>query len=721
MTLSHLIRDCKAKAKGLSGDFTSLSDSERLSNKIRREAFRMIGSDKLSTALGAPPATWRAKECEQMKHIHRCFRNAFTKDENSDLVKEVDLAELTDKDTFGVLFSSNVSELKGNSVFSPEEMGAGHEKEGKGEGEDDINNEEEPRDEEWFLPKNSPLRSKGGDLKAPLNVPFKDHDSFLQSCEFDQWREIFQQQSQDHFLSEVAKSLVAHVCTSQARKELRVRHGSVPAGKLLRKKREHITPLALVLHEIKLWAAHKLRNASVFEEETFKDIRKRIRYIEALSQKEVWGNAAGMLQQGMRPIAHDKLFRLFLTTKEDLKRAEDYAYRGFCRRSSREKLKRMSNLMKEVILREIRLLSYAFTLRAKLSDPKTKRLQPLSLLNNLQNQGFVDYRNFVNVCMYELFQMPLVQAALTSDYETEQAKNSLEDLSLWTASNLFCSPTDEGEPEFHQDAVSLLPMVYVTTAPKLSQRLKENDPHAKQPLAPSKHLKAMKKAFGDTETVKEIMKAFMKTCAALQDLMPSLFAMYKLWGIAGDGGDFTVYDTLRAQVIRVMSNTISRVYAVQSSSKQLMSRIGELCKQNEELMVKKRLKTRKAEYKPAWITNHYYLRTELLPLEKRGFAETYKQLWEIAKDAWEYNLSAEQLDEKVASVKQMCDTITGGGEIDYSGSIRTRDVIRVGHEDDWLNSRGKNHSGAAKKVKKPMKDEDSDLSSDEEYSDDDSY
>lgn len=660
-----------------------------------------------------------------MKHIHRCYRNAFTRDENSDLVKEVDLAELTDKDTFGVLFSNTVSEGKGNSVFSPEEMGGGNAEKGGGqrgrEGEeDDGNQEEEPRDEEWFLPKNSPLRSKGGDLKAPLNIPFKDHDAFLQSCEFDQWREIFQQQSQDHFLSEVAKSLVAHICTSQARKELRVRHGSVPAGKLLRKKREHITPLALVLHEIKLWAAHKLRNASVFEEETFRDIRKRIRYIESLSQKEVWGNAAGMLQQGMRPIAHDKLFRLFLTTKEDLKRAEDYSYRGFCRRSSREKLKRMSNLMKEVILREIRLLSSVFTLRAKLSDPKTKRLQPLSLLNNVQNQGFVDYRNMVNVCMYELFQLPLVQAALTSDYETPEARSSLEDLSLWTASNLFCSPSEEGEPEFHQDPVSLLPMVYVTTAPKLTQLLKENDPHASPPLAPSKHLKALKKAFGDMDTVDEIMKAFLKTAAAVQDLMPSLFAMYKLWGIAGDGGDFTVYDTLRAQVIRVMSNTISRVYAVQTSSKLLMTRIAELCKKNEELMVKKRLKTRKAEYKPAWITNYYYLRTEVLPLEKKGFAETFKQLWEIAKDAWEYNLTAEQLDEKVDSVKRMCDAITGETEVDYSGSIRTRDVIRVGHEDDWLNSRGIKKKAAKKKVAK-AKEEDSDLSSDEEYSDDDSY
>src|SRR5690606_24693165 len=142
----------------------------------------------------------------------------------------------------------------------------------------------------------------------------------------------------DRMLTEIAESIVSHICAAQASRALRVRHGSKPLGRFWRSKREHITPLALTMHELKLWATNRLRVANVMDESTHLEIGRRIKYIQGLQRKEVWGPSSSALQQGMRPIAHDKLFRLLLTMREDLNRAKEYSFRGYCRRKSREKL-----------------------------------------------------------------------------------------------------------------------------------------------------------------------------------------------------------------------------------------------------------------------------------------------------------------------------------------------------------------------------------------------
>mmetsp|Transcript_15123 Transcript_15123/g.17777 ORF Transcript_15123/g.17777 Transcript_15123/m.17777 type:complete len:671 (+) Transcript_15123:316-2328(+) len=660
-------------------------------------------SEKISTFLGAPPNSWKNLEQAQIKQIHRCYRNAFNAvvfDEN-----QPDIAELTNADGFNVLFGDETSEkakqgAAGTAPLTTNQLDR-HNTANQNNADNDTpdqdkdvyDNTDEKRDEEWFLPKDSPLRSKDGDKKKPANATFKDYETFLKSCEFDFWRENYEHQSQDRFLSEVAETIVSNICIAQSRKELRVRHGSIPGGRFLRAKREHITPLALTLHEIKLWATNILRTSSIYEEDTYKDLKYRISYVEALSMKEVWGDPASFIVAGMRPIAHDKLFRLLLNTKEALERAYEYTFRGYCRRSSREKLARLGNLLKNVVLREIRILSAIMTIKDKLVDPKTNRIQPTDLLNRIQNQAFVDYRNVVNVCMYQLCQLPLVKAALTSDYEGKDVQDSLSALENWTRENLFCTPSEKGdEPVYLLDegeSKGLLPSVYVETAEKLKALLKEHDPHAKMPLAPKKHVNMLKKAYGTQEEVEIVVKLMMKCAAAIQELIPSLYAGHVLWGIAGDGGDFTVYDTLREQVIRVMSNTIDRVYAVQATEKQLLAKVSDLAKKTEEAMEKRRLKTRKAEYKAAWVTNLYFLKTDLLPASQKGYTDCFKQLWEIAKDAWEYSLTSEQLDDKVETCRKMCDAITGGvASGTYKGNFKSSDIIQIGNGNDWLHAKG---------------------------------
>lgn len=373
--------------------------------------------------------------------------------------------------------------------------------------------------------------------------------------------------------------------------------------------------------------------------------------------------------------------------------------------------------MKNVVLREIKILSALMTINDKLVDPKTHRIQPTDLLNHVKNQSFVDFRNMINVMMFELCQLPLVRAALTSDYDGKDVQKSLGGLAAWSENNLFCRPGMDG-PEylFDEDVGNgLMPIAYTKTAEKLAKLLKEHDPHAKLPLTAKKHMKMLKKAYGSEEEVENVMKLMLKSAAAIQELIPGLYATHVLWGIAGDGGDFTVYDTLREQVIRVMSNTIDRVFAVQTTEGHLLNKIGEIGKAAEQAMEAKRLKTKKAKYKPAWLVNLTFIKTDFVPASKKGYVDLFRQLWEIAKDAWEYSLTSEELDDKVESARKMCDAITGGlpGSNAYHGNFNSSQVMQVGNSKDWLNIRSE------KITKAPTKQFD-DISSEYGNADEDS-
>jgi len=145
-----------------------------------------------------------------------------------------------------------------------------------------------------------------------------------------------------------------------------------------------------------------------------------------------------MLQQGMRPVAHDKLFRLLLTTREDLVRAKDYAFRGFCRRRSREKLARLGNLLKNVWFTQARTLSCLLSIEHALEDSKSPRLQPTDLFNAAHNQSFVDYRNAGNLLLKILCDLPLVRAGLLSDYASfVNGANTDVTLEKWAENDPF--------------------------------------------------------------------------------------------------------------------------------------------------------------------------------------------------------------------------------------------------------------------------------------------
>lgn len=494
---------------------------------------------------------WYKHESEQMKKIHKAYKDSMRDDllqlkhmMSSEYLDATLNATPSPNNNLQKQYTSD-STNNGDNTNDPEQS-LEH---------NDVNKK---NDNEYYLPKDSVLRSVAGEMYKPLNCPFKDFKVFEEFTSFEHWRAYFQEEGNDRFLSEVAQSLVSHICQSQARKELRVRHGSIPLGKVLREKREHITPLALVLHELKTWATHKLRVSSILDESTHIDIAKRIKYVDKLQLKEVWGQSKGALKQGMRPIAHDRLFRLLLTTREDLIRAKEYAFRGYSRRKSREKLAKLADSLKNILLNEIRLLSTVLTVNEKLTDPKSFRLQPTDLLNSSQNQSYVDYTNLANVCLKAFVEIPLVRGALLSEFDTAAAKAKeeigknafdnndentretplLKVVQTWRDRNLFCLPGPQkgSDPIFLEDnsmAGSGMPAIYSPQREKLEQQLKKVDKKAKLPLKPKDHIKQFNKQYNSSDDTPRVLRTFMKLMAALQDLVPACLAVHEFWSLSG--------------------------------------------------------------------------------------------------------------------------------------------------------------------------------------------
>lgn len=609
--------------------------------------FSLINTDKISGWLGAPVHSWKSSEIQQIKNIQRCYKNAYS--------------ERTDDDDDVQIHKKNedTMDLGDGEVMVRKEKGLRRQGEPMGADEDVVGDGK--KDEEAYLPIDSPIRSKFGDKKAPANPTFKDYDAFKNSCSFDYWRNHFTKTAVDKFLSETAQTIVSNICQSQSKNQLRVHNGHIP----LRKKREHITPLALVLHEIKLWSTHELRTMNVIHADTYQEIQRRAVYLESVSQKEVWGDASFFLAAGIRAVAADRMFRLFTSSKETLERARDYAFRGYNRRSSREKLQVVGELLKSFLLEEMKILSARMTLESKLSDPKTPRLQPGDFLNKMENQAFVDYKNFVNVMFFKLCQNPMVRGAITADYENPKVKEMLEELGDWSNQNLFCVPnedSDAAEPDYKMDRkreLRFLPEVYQPTANYLREQIREVDPRAPVPDNGKRVLAKLKNAYESDEDVARIVKLVMKSAAAIQELVPTIYAIYQLWVLAGDGGDFTVYDTLREQVIRVMQNTTKRVQAIKNSNRNLNKAINELCERKEKEMEDEARKKRVRKYKPGWVMNQKFINIELMPYYKKVYKETLSRLYELAGDARDYDLSTDQLSDKILEAKKVFDAITG--------------------------------------------------------------
>jgi hypothetical protein len=653
---------------------------------------------------------WFKHEQVQMKNIHRLYRDAHRDDVLA--YRATDLALLA---TAAGNSGSNGTELMmatghqvteqkaGNSTIPEQSTTSSEVNSSTG-----SNVSKKQQDPEWYLPKDSPLRSEKGEMLKPAFISF-DYNTFIATSSSEYWRQNFVEEGHDRLLTETAEAIVSHICSAQTSKELRVRHGSAPLGRFWRAKREQITPLALVMHELKLWATNRLRVANIMDESTHLEISRRIKYIQGLQKKEVWGPSVNMLRRGMRPVAHDKLFRLLLITREDLARAKDYAFRGYCRRRSREKLLRLENLLKNVFLTEIRLLSMLMSMDEKLTEPTTKRLQPTDLLNSAHNQVFVDYSNVANVCLRALCDLPLVRKCLLSDFSPSSTTNTtnnnkssppekdlVEEIATWPSTNLFISRFNGGESVTLNEAIPELkptmPLIYDSIAEMITNEIKNlGDKRMKPPPNAKTQSKNWTKHFETVEDGTLIIQHMIRVLASLQDLIPSMVAVHEFFSMAGEGGDFTVYDTLRLDVIQVMGDAVGRVYTLQCAERNLVKTLNQLSEEHSKRMELRRLKTKKAEYDPCWVTNLEYCTHEILPGTRVAFSETFKQTQEIARDAWDYSLTAAGFDDKVNQCRRTVAALLKGssapsklrGGNDLQGDFALSRVIDL-RQSDWI-------------------------------------
>lgn len=595
-----------------------------------------------STLLGAPPTSWRRREMDTMVQVHTCYRTALG----------------SEKKPNGQAVMNDKSMLKCDTTV-----------EGSDEPQNDYQSKpgnhaaSGPSSRENFLPMDSVLRSLDGYGRQPANCPFIDDRAFRSSIDTTYWRDYFVRDSESHdpFLNEMSQTCIAHICNAQAN-GLIARNGSIPLGSLLRKKRSHIVPVSLVFHEIKLWLVTEFRTFSVFEATTFTSIAARIRYLEMLQQPKVWGSVKYFPRSGMRSDAHDNLFRTMLTLKEDLKKAHDYSYRGYCRRTSREKLDKLNNLLKSVVFAAIRLISGLFETSVRLSDPAHNPLQPMDLLSTWANQRFVNYDNFTHVLLYAIMQMPLFKASVLGDYDSvvdsdesrdgPQAALALDPESLKASNKLRI-------PVFSSKSGELrIPAAYDTVSEAIRQGLAKGDPHHKPPPKGSQVRKNLLAAFGgQVDDAQRMVDGLANCLSALQDLAPCMFVVFQLWEMAGQGGDFILFDTLRTNTIEVMKTTESRIDILSNHVSSLLQAAELLKIAQQERSERERLVKKRAMSEPAWTANVRTVQHEQAGVFRRVTDQCKLQLHEISKDAHDYSLTAEQLNARVQKLKKLCEAL----------------------------------------------------------------
>eukprot|EP00924_Labyrinthula_sp_SR-Ha-C_P007805 snap_masked-scaffold_28-processed-gene-3.18-mRNA-1 protein AED:0.14 eAED:1.00 QI:0/-1/0/1/-1/1/1/0/731 len=612
----------------------------------------MNPGDKVSTMLGAPPQAWTKTEQKQMQRIHRRFEEA----QRASRMSFSGKGEVKDKtmpfpeyNTLGdkaynagqhdVDFPEVVEARNAQpKVEDGEELGAADMAHFAG------------KDPEDYLHMSSPLRSKNGEMKAPANCPWKSQDDFEKSLSFAFWRDKFTGQGDDSTMKKTASAIVQQVCSSQDSGSLRVKGGKVP----LRKKREQITPLALMLHEIKLWATNFLTSANVFEETTFEEIAHRRRYIEAIVAKEVWGDAKNSLNvfgAGMDVNSHKALFNCMMNCKGYLDQAYTYAKRQYATRSSREKLKKARDALKDVLFDQIKLVASLLTFNQDMNENSGVELNPIKMFNPLNTQHTVDYGNIAVIAFYKLLQVDGVRGVFETQYQGDLFEFGRH-FENWLNKNLFIGPSVGADKDVFykfdetiKDYMEVFPEFYAETVKEVNNYFDKNDKKRKQKgVSAKKQGEFLKKAFvfGKEKSilpVKNVMKYVMKALGSLQNLIPIVYLVDVFYDLAGSGGDLALYDDLKEYVIETMIDAVSKVEHVKATSGALTNYVRSLATLYGKMDRDERQRKRKAlGYNPNWINNYKFVETRIKKELITNAGVAVSSLVEIAQDAWSYEL-----------------------------------------------------------------------------------
>merc|ERR1712176_1317549 len=127
--------------------------------------------------------------------------------------------------------------------------------------------------------------------------------------------------------------------------------------------------------------------------------------------------------------------------------------------------------------------------------------------------------------------------------------------------------------------------------------------------------------------------------------------------LAGAGGDFTVFDLLRQQVIAAMTKAYACVQRVQQTQRSLFALLDKLARKERDLIEQERLKSKKAKYMPPWVGNLSHIHHHNVNATNRSLQDGLEQLLDFKKDAEEYSLTADQLNNRIVEFRKVCDAL----------------------------------------------------------------
>eukprot|EP00924_Labyrinthula_sp_SR-Ha-C_P007425 snap_masked-scaffold_24-processed-gene-2.50-mRNA-1 protein AED:1.00 eAED:1.00 QI:0/0/0/0/1/1/2/0/678 len=618
--------------------------------------------DKLSHLVGAPISTWTKRECQQMKMIHETFRKSknitkeeFSKALNSTKKKPPALVENYSRREPQNLpaegqFEQNAHQMRSKHLEDQEE----HEQTYRG------------KDSEEFLYMDSPLRSVNGEGKAPANCPWKDQFAFEKS-------------------------------------KLRVKGGKVP----FRRKREHLTPLSLMLHEFKLWATNNLANLNIYSETSFHEIAQRKKYVESVVEKSVWGGARNNLNifgAGINETGHKQLFTAFISCGEKLENAYKYAKRQFSSRESREKLKLLTDGLRSIVDQEITVITSLLTVDKRIGEGGFTELQPINMLDKISTQHTVDYGNIGVICYYKLLKIEGIKNILEFKYEPDIFSIG-ENFNNWNDKNLFIIPSKYGDEDLlckfdnsRKEFVEIVPSFYSETVKEINKIFIEKDPKRRMKCISIKsQAKKLSKAFSfykdeDNLFVRNIMKYFMKVFGSLQNLIPMIYLVDVFHHLSGTSGSIALYDDLKEYVIDTMVDIFTRVQKLYLSTIHLKNYIQELSLKYKEIMQDDFIKKKKGlPTQPTWISNYKFVEETLFKNYRTSVERVEELVAEISHDAWYYELSKTDADLRKEIAKDLVEKIVISESKDEENMrmnqvYKTRDKLekKFGKQESWV-------------------------------------
>lgn len=539
------------------------------------------------------------------------------------------------------------------------------------------------RDPEFFLPVNSPLRTDKGELRKPaikpgtnFPGPFENYEAFHDTLETRYWLQEFLEGHHDPQLSDLALKLVTDICTEQTKHDLRDKQSST-FGKFLgtSEKREHIVPLTLVLHEIKLWLVNTLRVANPTEQSAMVEVSRRILYIAGLLPRDIWANNKMLvMRQGIKTNSYERLSGLLQRILAALQTCETRVFRIYTQRRTHEKLGWLNHLARNCVMNSFKLISSICTFEYKLADTNETFRASDYLLESMKNHAKdSDWTNMANVMIRGLClsRGHVGRLAILNDFTSKiHGPPTVEEVKDF--GNCFCDKKSvkvNSEPFFFEDRdYYKMPLFYSEAYSLVLQELRTcTDSIKLYVTSKSTQASSWKRNFpGMLGKVEDRTRAFHvveKYFAALEDTVYSFFALHELWTCAMTSNENMVMECLNPQLMRGVGDVIYKFSVLQSAEMYCVKQFTELGAKTladqgkmseaaqllangpgEPRVVGVNVKYAGSFYfqppkDPIWISNLDYVVTDVLPINRNSYVALYKHAQEIAKDVLDYEVN----------------------------------------------------------------------------------